>query len=61
MAHIVLEEAFSTRLFQYWYRIYDYYKLPVSTLVVLSDDNHQWRPAPFEVDSFDEHIECRYA
>lgn len=54
------EESFSTRLFQYWYRIYDYYKLPISTLVVLSDDNPQWRPKPFEIGGFDEHIECRY-
>jgi hypothetical protein len=46
------EAAFEKRLFEYGYKIYDRYQLPLVTLVVLSDDHKQWRPQSFEMEAF---------
>src|SRR6186713_642845 len=48
------EVNFSKRLFEYWYKIYDRYQLPVTTLVVLSDTHKNWRPKPLFINALGE-------
>jgi predicted transposase/invertase (TIGR01784 family) len=38
---------FSERMFVYNYRIYDRYKIPVTSVAILSDNAPSWNPAPF--------------
>lgn len=38
------EEGFEERLFHYYCRLYDKYKLPILTLAILTDDDMKWRP-----------------
>jgi hypothetical protein len=38
------EAAFEQRLFEYYYRLYDRYRKPILTLVVLTDNKPTWRP-----------------
>ena len=42
------ETEFSERMFVYNYRIYDRYKIPVTSIAVLADDSVSWDPAPFQ-------------
>ncbi len=48
LLHIEVQNAkdkhFEQRLFQYFYRLYDRYDLPVLTLAILADDRVNWRP-----------------
>jgi predicted transposase/invertase (TIGR01784 family) len=39
---------FSERMFVYNYRVYDRYKIPVTSVAILADDSLSWRPAPFQ-------------
>ena len=41
------ETEFSTRMFEYNYRIYDRYKKPVVTLVIYGDESRSWRPKAY--------------
>lgn len=41
------EKEFSERLFQYYYRIYDRYKMPITTLAILTDRKKNWRPCEY--------------
>ncbi len=43
------EEGFELRLYVYNYRIYDKYKMEVITLVVLTDEDEEYRPEIYEV------------
>jgi predicted transposase/invertase (TIGR01784 family) len=38
------EENFEERLFHYYCRLYDKYKLPILTLAILTDEDIKWRP-----------------
>jgi hypothetical protein len=38
---------FSERMFVYNYRIYDRFKIPVTSVAILADDSPTWRPGPF--------------
>lgn len=38
------EKNFSRRLFEYFYRTYDRYKRPITTLAILTDKRDSWRP-----------------
>jgi len=46
------EDAFSERVFVYNYRLYDRYRQPVASLVVLADDSPHWRPDGFGYAAF---------
>ncbi len=39
---------FPERMFVYNYRIYDRFKIPVTSVAILADDSPAWRPAPFQ-------------
>ncbi len=38
------EEGFGERIFVYRYRLFDRFRMPVTTLVVLTDGDAEWRP-----------------
>lgn len=38
------ETHFEARLFEYYYRLWDRYHIPIATLAILADDNPAWRP-----------------
>jgi predicted transposase/invertase (TIGR01784 family) len=38
---------FPERMFVYNYRIYDRFKIPVTSVAILADDSATWRPGPF--------------
>jgi predicted transposase YdaD len=42
------EADFSERMFVYNYRIYDRYRIPVTSIAVLADDSPSWYPEPFK-------------
>jgi hypothetical protein len=42
------ETDFTERMFIYYYRLFDRYRLPLASLVVLADDRPQWRPDRYE-------------
>ncbi|TVR64161.1 MAG: cytosolic protein, partial [Candidatus Competibacteraceae bacterium] len=42
------ETDFAERMFIYYYRLFDRYRLPLASLVVLADDRPQWRPDRYE-------------
>jgi hypothetical protein len=42
-----LDRGFAERVFVYNYRIYDRYRRPVASLVVLADGSGNWRPSAF--------------
>lgn len=46
------EREFSERVFIYNYRIYDRYRRPVASLVLLADGNCKWRPSAFNYSLF---------
>jgi hypothetical protein len=50
------ETGFEQRLFEYSYKIYDRYKLPITPLVVLSDNKMKWRPESFELRDLDDRV-----
>jgi len=39
---------FPERMFVYNYRIYDRFKIPVTSVAILADDSPTWRPGPFQ-------------
>ena len=47
------ERDFAERLFTYHYRLYDRYRCPISSLVVLADAAAGWRPNEFRYELFD--------
>lgn len=47
------ERDFAERLFTYHYRLYDRYRCPISSLVVLADTAASWRPCEFRYELFD--------
>lgn len=42
------DTEFSERMFVYNYRIYDRYRIPVTSIAVLADDSPSWNPGSFE-------------
>src|SRR5262249_18516810 len=56
LVHIELqnryEAAFSERMFQYYYRIYDKYKKPILSLAILTDNRGYWRPTEYRQELF---------
>lgn len=50
------EIGFEKRLFEYSYKIYDKYQLSITPLVVLSDENSDWRPQTFELRALDDYL-----
>lgn len=45
-----VDDTLPERAFVYHYRIFDRYRRPVATLIVLADDRPDWRPGPFRQD-----------
>lgn len=41
------DKAFSHRMFQYFYRIYDRYQRPITAFAILTDRNRRFKPAKF--------------
>ncbi len=41
------EENFAARIFRYFYRLFDKFDLPFTCLIVLADDNPNWRPSEY--------------
>ena len=46
------EGDFAERVYVYHYRIYDKYRRPVVSLVILTDKSRKWRPSHFGYDKF---------
>jgi hypothetical protein len=44
------EAEFAERMFVYYYRLFDRYRLPLASLAVLADDRSQWRPSNYRRD-----------
>ena len=42
-----MQSEFEERIFVYNYRLYDRYHRPIASLVVLADENSQWKPTSF--------------
>ena len=42
------ERDFEKRLFEYYYRLYDRYGIPIMTLAILADGNRAWRPSVYQ-------------
>ncbi len=64
MVHIEIqsqyESDFAERMFVYNYRIFDRYRLPVATLVVLADDRPNWRPNNYEYEMWDSEMGLKF-
>lgn len=64
MVHIEIqsqyESDFAERMFVYNYRIFDRYRLPVATLVVLADDRPNWRPNNYEYEIWDSEMGLKF-
>ena len=41
------QKGFAERMFQYYYRLYDKYKMPLMCLAILTDNNPNWRATQF--------------
>jgi hypothetical protein len=41
------EVAFAERMFVYYYRLFDRYRLPLASLAVLADERMDWRPTEY--------------
>lgn len=41
---------FEVRVHHYHFRVFDQYRLPVATFVILADDEPGWRPGPYKYD-----------
>jgi hypothetical protein len=52
LVHVEIQAGYETdfgeRMFIYYYRLFDRYRLPLASLVVLADDRLQWRPDHYE-------------
>jgi hypothetical protein len=52
LVHIEIQAGFETdfaeRMFVYYYRLFDRYRLPLTSLVVLADERPKWRPNHYE-------------
>ncbi len=64
MVHIEVqsqyESDFAERMFVYNYRIFDRYRLPVATLVVLADDRPSWRPNNYQYEMWDSEMGLKF-
>ncbi len=54
------ESDFAERMFVYNYRIFDRYRLPVATLVILADDRPSWRPNNYQYKIWDSQIGLQF-
>ncbi|WP_159785766.1 transposase [Sodalinema gerasimenkoae] len=54
------EAQFNQRVFVYNYRIFDRYKLPVASLVILADDRPNWTPKNFGYELWDSKISFEF-
>ena len=54
------KETFPLRTFVYNYRIYDLYKRPVASLVILADDYPEWHPTGYSHGLWRCHTEFRF-
>lgn len=41
------EKEFASRMFEYYYRIYDKHKVAIMSMAILTDENTNWRPNNF--------------
>jgi hypothetical protein len=52
LVHIEIQAGYETdfaeRMFVYYYRLFDRYRLPLASLVVLADERPKWRPNHYE-------------
>lgn len=46
------DKKFTERVFQYFYRIYDAYKIPVSSLVIYTDSDPRFMPVTYHYELF---------
>jgi hypothetical protein len=64
MVHIEIqskyESNFAERMFVYNYRIFDRYRLPTATLVVLADDRPSWRPKKYQYKIWDSDMGLKF-
>jgi hypothetical protein len=51
---------FSFRIFQYWYRIFDKYNVPVETIAVFTGDRNQKRPNQYNYEGIGTAVDFRY-
>jgi hypothetical protein len=42
------ETGFAERMFTYYYRLYDRYRVPIESLAILGDEGTRWRPTQFQ-------------
>ena len=54
------EKDFSERMFVYNYRIYDRFKIPVTSIAILADDSSSWNPEPFHYGMWGSVTGCDY-
>lgn len=54
------ESDFSRRMFEYYYRIYDKYQLPLLSLAILTDTNKKWRPRCYLQKLWDCELQLQY-
>ncbi|WP_042688382.1 hypothetical protein [Candidatus Glomeribacter gigasporarum] len=40
-------------MFEYFYRLYDRYRLPIITMAILTDDSPTWRPDRYQINACD--------
>ncbi len=53
LLHIEVQGDYEThlaqRLFEYFYRLYDRYRLPIITMAILTDDSPSWQPDRYQM------------
>ncbi|TFW30793.1 DUF4351 domain-containing protein [Massilia horti] len=54
------DRHFAERIFQYNYRIYDRYRRPVASLVLLADESPKWKPTAYEYALFGCEVGIRF-
>jgi len=54
------ETDFAERMFIYNYRIFDRYRLPVATLVILADERPSWRPNTYQYKIWDSQMGLQF-
>jgi hypothetical protein len=54
------EIGFEERMFIYYYRIYNRYRKPIASLVILIDGNRQWRPNTFKLSLWSTSIQMNW-
>ncbi len=52
------DQHFEKRLFQYFYRLYDRYELPILTLAILADEHTRWRPCGYSQEVWGYQVCC---